>query len=311
MNRKYAAGVDIGGSHISSVLIDLERRSLIPESLAEQKVDNKASAGEILDNWSIAIRKSIAFAGDGDLEGVGFAMPGPFDYVNGIALLKNVDKYESLYGIDVGNELKKRLGLPAELPFRYINDAMAFAIGECWLGKASAYSRVMAITLGTGFGSAFLSDGIPVIEGKTVPAMGYVYRIPYENGIADDYFSTRWFLREYAERTGQHLPGVREIAAMIKDEPEAGKLFETYGYNLGHFLASLLKDFHAGCLLIGGNISGAYPLFSRSLDEALRSNSVRVEVLISELKERAAMAGSARLLDPEFWNKAKPLISKI
>ncbi len=311
MSRNYAVGVDIGGSHISSVLIDLGNHSLVGESLAGERVDNKASSGEILDSWAAAVRKSIAFAEIGKLRGVGFAMPGPFDYAKGIALLKNVDKYESLYGLNVGDELKKRLGLERELPFRYVNDAMAFAMGECWLGKASAYNRVAAVTLGTGFGSAFLLDGVPLTGGDEVPEMGYVYNIPYGESIADDYFSTRWFVREYAGRTGQALPGVKEIAAQTGHEPEAVGLFEDYGDHLGRFLAPLLKNFNAGCLLIGGNVSGAWPLFRGTLERALNGQGVHVKVLISELKESAAMAGSARLLDPQFWEKAQFLVSKI
>jgi glucokinase len=311
MSRNYAVGVDIGGSHISSVLIDLESNSLVGESLAEEKVDNKASADEIFGSWAVAIRKSMAFAEPGKLQGVGFAMPGPFDYEKGIALLKNVDKYDSLYGLNVGDELKKRLGLDPGLPFCYVNDAMAFAMGECWLGKASAYSRVTAITLGTGFGSAFLLDGVPLTGGDEVPEMGYVYNIPYGESIADDYFSTRWFVREYARRTGRALSGVKEIAAQTGHESEAVRLFEDYGDRLGNFLAPLLKNFNAGCLLIGGNISGAWPLFRGSLDRALNGQGVHVKVLISELKESAAMAGSARLLDPQFRENAQFLASKI
>ncbi len=186
--KKYAIGADIGGSHISAVLVDMETGRIVPESAAEQKVNNQASAAEILDDRAKALRQTMTFVPIGELAGIGFAMPGPFDYKTGVALLKNVAKYDSLYGINVGYELKKRLNLPAEMPFRYLNDALSFAVGECWAGKASGYKNVVAITLGTGFGSAFLTNGVPVIEGDRVPKMGYVYHIPYEKGIADDYF---------------------------------------------------------------------------------------------------------------------------
>lgn len=311
MGKKFAIGADIGGSHISTVLIDMEKGCLLPESHAEQKVDNQASSDEILMNWSIAIQKTMDHAKDGELIGIGFAMPGPFDYKSGIALLKNVAKYESLYGINVGDELKKYLNLPASMPFRYLNDAMLFAIGECWMGKASDYKNVVAITLGTGFGSAFLTNGVPVIEGNRVPEMGYVYHIPYKNGIADDYFSTRWFLAEYAVRTGVTCNGVKEIAERAVSEVEAKKMFEEFGTNMGNFLAPLLQNFEAHCLVIGGNISGAYPLFGPSFENALKKQNISIEIVISELMEFAAMAGSARLLDEKFWKGVEPLVSKI
>jgi glucokinase len=309
--KKYAIGADIGGSHISSVLIDMKTGQMVPESLAEQKVNNQASADEILSDWAVALRRTMNCVAVDELAGIGFAMPGPFDYKTGVALLKNVAKYDNLYGINVGEELKKLLNLPAEMPFRYLNDALSFAVGECWTGKAAGYNNVVAITLGTGFGSAFLTNGVPVIEGNRVPKMGYVYHIPYENGIADDYFSTRWFIKEYFLRTGIQVSGVKEIAERVNQDEDARQVFEYFGNAIGHFLAPLLLKFEAECLVIGGNISGAYSLFGPSFEKALAESNINVKIKISELMESAAMAGSSRLLDEQFWIEMEPLVSKI
>lgn len=311
MKKKYAIGVDIGGSHISAVLVDMESSRLMNESLSTQKVDNQASAQEIFRNWSVAIGKTMSFVSVKELAGIGFAMPGPFDYSTGVARLKNVAKYDNLYGTNIGDELKKLLNLPATMPFRYLNDALAFAVGECWLGKSSAFTNVVAITLGTGFGSAFVSHGVPIVDGPTVPPMGYVYNIPYENGIADDYFSTRWFVNEYTNRTGTQVSGVKEIADRYEKDPEAQYLFETFGNNLGNFMAPLFKNFDADCLVIGGNIAGAFSLFGASFKKALNKNHQHIEVILSELKESAAMVGCARLLDDNFWRNIEPVVFKL
>lgn len=312
MNRKYAIGADVGGSHISTVLVDLEKKQLIENSHNQKKVDNKASAYEILNSWAKAIKETMQYAKNEEVAGIGFAMPGPFDYKNGVALMdKSVAKYENLFGKNVGDELKELLDLPQSMPFRYLNDALAFAVGECWLGKAANYENVMAITLGTGFGSAFLTNGVPVIEGDRVPEKGYVYHIPYETGIADDYFSTRWFISEFEKRTGIIYNGVKEIADKASELDEAKKLFEDFGTNIGEFLAPLLSTFEADCLVIGGNISGAYSLFGPTLHPALEKHKISIKVVISELMESAAMIGSARLMEDSFWNKVEPLVSKI
>lgn len=307
----YAVGVDIGGSHISSVVVDVNSGNMLKESLAEVKVDNQASANEILDKWAGTISESIKSINREKLIGIGFAIPGPFDYKNGVALLKNVAKYDSLYGINVGDELKKRLDLSSDFPFRYSNDALSFAVGECWSSKASNYKNVVAITLGTGFGSAFLTNGVPVIEGDRVPESGYVYHIPYKNGIADDYFSTRWFLGEYKNRTGTVCNGVKEIADRVGNDGTAKTLFDDFGSNLANFLVPVLATFDADCLVIGGNISRAYPLFSAAFHRVLNERNVNIETMVSELMESAAMVGSARLLDDEFWTKMEPLVAKI
>lgn len=311
MTRKYAVGVDIGGSHISAIIVDLDEGKLIEGSFSEQKVNNQASADQIIKIWSKAIKGSIDHVGVDLIAGIGFAMPGPFDYENGIALLKGVSKYDNIYGLNIGNELKKELNLPNEIELRYINDAMSFAIGETWNGKATGLEKVVAITLGTGFGSSFLKNGVPEIKGEHVPAMGYVYNIPYCNGIADDYFSTRWFVQEYENQSGEKCKGVKEIAAKSISDKIARDLFVDFGTRLGEFMSPLLKNYNANCLVIGGNISKAFPLFKNSFIKELEANNINIEITISDLMENAAMLGSARLIDKDFWMKTKELVSKI
>tara|TARA_R110002050_G_scaffold274283_2_gene418661 strand:+ start:18779 stop:19714 length:936 start_codon:yes stop_codon:yes gene_type:complete len=311
MKKKYAIGIDIGGSHISSVLVEIQSGQIVRKSYSESKLDNQASAEEIFQIWGNTIQETINHAELSEIEGLGFAMPGPFDYENGIALFKGVAKYDNLYGLNVKNELNKVLNLSNDMPFRYINDAMSFAIGEAWSGPAAKYNKVVAVTLGTGFGSAFIKDGVPVIEGNNVPPMGYVYNIPYENGIADDYFSTRWFINEYEIRSGKKCKGVKEIAEQAAIEQTANELFVDFGRRLGRFLEPLLNQFDAQCLVIGGNISKAYGLFGPLFQKELNNASVKVEVVISELMEDAAMTGSARLMDSRFWAETQQIVSKI
>jgi glucokinase len=306
-----AVGADIGGSHIYCAAIDLSTHRIIPGTAREEKINNKDSADRILDGWSKALAGTLAAIDLAKLAGIGFAMPGPFDYVNGIALFERVEKFESLYGIHVSDELRKRLNLDKKIPFRYINDATAFAIAEAWVGKAGNFDKMIALTLGTGFGSAFLNKGIPVTEGNTVAEMGCVWHVPFKEGIADDYFSTRWFIKNYFERTGKQVAGVKEIADNIDIEPVAMELFKEYGSNMGHFLAPWIRKFDARVIVMGGNVTGAYGLYGRFLNQALSENGLDVQVLLSELREDAAIMGGARLLVEEYWITVKDLLSKM
>jgi glucokinase len=306
-----AIGADIGGSHIYSAAIDLSTHKIIIGTAREEKINNKASAGEILDGWSRALSGSLSKIDNSRLAGIGFAMPGPFDYANGIAMFERVEKFESLYGINVSNELRKRMHLAESVPFRYINDATAFAIAEAWVGKAGNFDKMIALTLGTGFGSAFLNKGIPVTEGDTVAEMGCVWHIPFKDGIADDYFSTRWFTRNYLEKTGKTVNGVKDIADAIENEPAAKALFEEYGSNMGHFLAPWIRRFDAKVIVMGGNITGAFDLFGNFLAKALADNNLTVQLLLSDLKEDAAVMGSARLIAEDYWPHVKDLLAKM
>jgi glucokinase len=204
------------------------------------------------------------------------------------------------------------MGFSAGFPIRYMNDATAFAVGEAWIGKAAGHKKSIAITLGTGFGSAFIESGLPVLEREDVPKLGCVWHLPYKDGIADDYFSTRWYIKSYATKTGNSLSGVREIAELAsKRDNNAISLFNEFGNNLGKFLGTWINSFGAEVIVIGGNMTGAYNLFGPSLQSAFEKQKINVKVQLSELKEDAAIIGSARLLDGSFWEKIKPLLSKM
>ncbi|HOO99580.1 MAG TPA: ROK family protein, partial [Bacteroidales bacterium] len=294
-------GADIGGSHITCAAVDLTTRTIIRESVTGREVDNQATAEIITDTWADALNEVIKGTGAVKIKGIGFAMPGPFDYVKGISYIKGVTKYEKLYGINIGSVIGSKLDLSGDLLIRFMNDASSFAVGEAWAGSAAPVNRSLAITLGTGFGSAFIENKIPVVDGPEVPRLGCVYHLPYREGIADDYFSTRWFILEYKKFSGKELKGVRELAEIASVDRIARDIFTDFGERLGAFLAPWLKGFRAEMLVIGGNISHAYDLFGEALENALRREGCDCRAALSVLKEDAAVMGSAYLLDDDFW----------
>ena len=305
---KILVGADIGGSHITCIGVDPGGNILSDVFKIRREIDSRASSEAILSGWCEALAGLTGLIGKVNLGGIGFAMPGPFDYPGGIAWFRGVQKYDSLYGINIRSEIRSRLGLDPSVPVRFLNDATSFAIGEAWTGKAAGFRKNMAITLGTGFGSAFIADGIPVESGPEVPESGCVYHLTFGNSIADDNFSTRWFLARYKDITGQDIAGVREMAEMAEREGKVYAIFGEFGANMGKFLAPWLMKFNAECLTIGGNISNSYPLFEKPFRLALEKQGCEIPVFISELGELAGIAGAARLCDDSFYSRL-PFIS--
>jgi glucokinase len=308
MTRQFVIGADIGGSHITCMAVDLENKQLVDEICQRQVVDCHATAGEILDTWADAILSTMKMIPYGLPGGIGFAMPGPFDYPLGLALFRGVRKYDNLYNVNIREELRERLSLPADLPVRFLNDATCFAVGEAWMGPASGYRKTVAVTLGTGFGSAFLVDGIPVEKGADVPEAGCLYHLPFGTSNADDHFSSRWFKATYFERLGKTGPGVKELHEHALTNPDIRGIFTDFGSNMGVFMAPWLKKFGCECLTLGGNIARSYDLFETSFRNVLTDNDCDVAIYLSELGEHAAIAGSARLTDDSFYSKL-PFIS--
>ena len=302
--QKISMGIDIGGSHITCQFFDLEENRLVSDSKTRLVVNGNGSKEEILGSWVKAIRETASNKNVKNLAGIGFAMPGPFDYRNGIAWFdKNVDKFHNLTGVDVRQELLQRLDLPDLFPIRFLNDATSFAVGEANSQPVSKFDRIIALTLGTGFGTAFVKNGLPVAGKHGIPEDGFLYHIPFQNSIADEYFSTRWFINEYRKQVGIEVTGAKELAKHAEKDEVAKELFNLFGKNLGSFLVPWIRKFNAGCIVIGGNISKSYFLFEKELNNQFQKNRLQTIIHISELDEDAALIGSARLSDNNYYSK--------
>ena len=288
MNRKnYAIGVDVGGSHLCSAVVDLDKKQLCSAPVLTP-LDSSGPAHAILSCVTQNLLGTRAVFGK-NVHRIGLAFPGPFDYEKGIPYMDQ--KFQHLYGMDMPAELRKQLDSP-KTQFKFINDASAFALGECFCGSGRDRKRVIALTLGTGVGSGFVADGRLDEHSERVPESGEVWNLPFEDTIVDACFSTRWVVKRYKELTGKDVPGAKEVAQAVPTEPEARLLFREYGERLAAFVSPWLEKFGADTLVLGGNISRNFPQFG---DALLAGVPGGVEVRTSTLLDQAAMIGAASL----------------
>lgn len=310
--KKIAIGVDIGGSHVSSAAFDIAAKKYLNNTFAESDLNNQADSEVIIQSWGKTIKQSISKVGSENIAGIGIAIPGPFDYEKGIPLFTGENiKYEKIYGLNVPEALRQYLNFADDVPIRFINDASAFAIGEDWIGKGKASARSLSITLGTGFGSTFLKNSLPVVTGNNVPEQGYLWHVSFEDGIADDYFSTRGLLKRYKQLTGKSAANAKEIAEATQTDENARTIFLDFGKKLVKLLKPWFLKFDVEVLIIGGNISKAFDLFWPSMHDTLQKEGLNVKVELSDLKETASIIGSARLVDPDFWAQVSPLLKNM
>lgn len=209
---KVKVGVDIGGTHISAALVDMEG-NMLDGAYVHISVDAMEEATIVLDTWAKAISAVVALAGEAEVSSIGIAMPGPFDYEQGISLIKDMAKYEQLYGINIREALLDRV-YPLQIPITFHNDAVCFGHGTV-AGNATLHSaKVLTITLGTGLGACYLDKGVVCLESAGVPPHGFLYDYPFLNGRAEDYISARWLLKEYAALGGEAVPDVKTLAEL-------------------------------------------------------------------------------------------------
>lgn len=292
MKKEIYIGVDIGGSHISAACVN-PATGIVKGTIQKMQVNGNGALEETLQIWLSFLGKMIER--DAPVSGFGFAIPGPFDYLRGISKIEGVRKFDSLFGLNVKEAFRPLLNRHTD-PTAFINDANAFALGEYYAGAAKESKKCLVITLGTGFGTTFLIDGIPQLKaGEGIPANGYLYHIPFKGSIADDYFSTRWFVNTWREKTGENVGGVKEIAQYAQQgNSQAKAIFNEFSTGLSDFLSPWLEQFLADTLVIGGNIAKASPCFLQALTfELERKNSRKINIRISELWEDAPLIGAA------------------
>jgi glucokinase len=283
MEKPTVLGVDVGGSHITAAIVDLDKGLLVKDSMKRSDVNSREKKDEIFAAWCKVIRS----ANGGDLNEhckLGIAMPGPFDYKNGISLIKDQDKFNSLFGLNIKDELAERLGIPAS-NIKFVNDAASFMYGEVNYGAAKGYNNALGITLGTGLGSATSINGIA--------KDAELWNSKFLAGIAEDYLSTRWFVNKYQDLTGKEVAGVKKLAAMVKVDVFAKQIFNEFGRTLGHFLVDFIKSTEAEIVVLGGNISKSFDLFGPPLIENLRAFNLDTVVKITKLNEHAQLIGAA------------------
>lgn len=274
-----ALGIDIGGSHITAGMVDLAQKKVVEGSVVRQLVNRHAPAEEILNVWAGIIKERLLNFQQ-PVTRVGFAMPGPFDYPNGICLIKGFDKYEALYGLNIRQELAARTGIaPEQIVFR--NDADAFLDGELYGGAGEGFSRALGLTLGTGLGSCLYVEGEITNAGLNV--------LPFKHRMAEEYLSTRWFIKTYQQQTGKQVSGVKELADRYHEDETVRKIFMEFSTNLGELLQHCLHTFNIQAIIIGGNISNAYSLF---IDEVMKQLPADAIIKKAILGEQAAMIGA-------------------
>ncbi len=290
--EKTSAGVialDVGGTSVKSALVFANGTLASPPRTSP--LDAGGPADAILADLVAVIvdHAHEAAQHEARLSGIGFGFPGPFDYAAGISWIKGLTKFESLYGLNVGDELRRRLPPDlAELPIRFRNDAEVAIVGEALYGAASDYARVIGVTLGTGFGSAFLVDGVAMVDGPGVPPNGWLYPCLFNGLRADDRFSIRGLNADLTAAGVTSASVQAAAAAARRREPRASAVFDQFAHDLGAFLRPWVEEFQAHAVLFQGGIARSFDLLESNLVTALP-----VPVVAGELGASAALLGAA------------------
>lgn len=155
-------GVDIGGTKVAAGLVDLRGEILAHSRIPMISHDGAASAfGAVTQAIEAVSAQALEVLGTRNLiQGVGVCSPGPLDPKTGVVI--NPPNLPCWRNFPLAAELEKLYRVRVTVD----NDANAAGLAEALWGAGLGYRNVFYVTVGTGIGTAIVTDG-RIYHGRT------------------------------------------------------------------------------------------------------------------------------------------------
>jgi glucokinase len=302
LDKKYAIGIDLGGTNIRVGLVSATGE-------VEKKIKEPTS-----DSLLETIIKAVDSLFSDKVVGIGIGVAGVIDRDNRKVL--NSPNLHAVEEIDIANEMKRRFSTPVFIE----NDANTAAVGEMWIGAGKGLSGFVLFTLGTGIGGGIVHDKNLLdisaeIGHMTISADGEKCHCG-NYGCLESYASARAIRSKTVSvlETGREslLTGycggnfykltVEDIfRAALDGDNLAREVLKNAGRYLGIGIANMINLMSPEAIILAGGLIGAWDLY---IQEAIKEASKRafkelfenVKIVPSMLKDDAGTVGAAGLV---------------
>ncbi len=293
MSKRYAIGVDLGGTNLRVALVSGEGE--VVKKLKEP------STGDV----AATLKRAVSSLAGSGAEGVGIGVAGLIDR----EAMKVADSPNlgAIAGVDFN-------GLGLGLPVAVENDANAAALGELWMGAGRKYEDFVLMTLGTGIGGGIVRGGelLPVAaEVGHMSIAGDGEKCPCGNfGCLENYASARAMVgaaREALEAGASSM--LRECCdgSIYRITPEdihraamdgdglAREILKTAGRGLGVGIANMINLMSPQAVILTGGLTGAWDIYvAEAVKEAGRRAFGGLFERVKILKSTLGASGRGR-----------------
>jgi glucokinase len=301
MSKRYAIGVDLGGTNL--------RVAIVSEDGEVVRKEKHPSAGDPM----ATLKERVAdLTRDRAVAGMGIGVAGLIDRDEERVLAS--PNVPSLEGRSFGD-------LGFEFPVVVENDANAAALGERWMGEGRRFKNFILMTLGTGIGGGIVRDGrlLPVaaevghvsivLDGEACPCGNHGCLERYASARAITDAAVRALEQGKESRLRQCCHGnIYRItsedvwAAALEGDALSRGILRDAGRALGAGIAGAVNLLSPEAVILSGGLIGAWDIYVKEAimefgRRAFRPLARRVDILPSALGgDDAGVVGAAGLV---------------
>jgi N-acetylglucosamine repressor len=270
-----AIGVDLGTVQTTVATGDLVGRVLRRESF-DTNPDREITLSRIASVIKDQMRSEPA------IEGIGISLPGLVDFDAGTAIFIPRFKWRNW---EIARELSQMVGVPVTVD----NDANAAGLAELWLGRPEIRDvrDFIIVLVEEGLGTGIIFDG-QVYHGTDGAAGEFGHMVigtdapvacaAGSHDCWEAFASERAALARYEKRCAapdHRMPNFAQLIdlALAGDQIAIDSLIETAHY-LGLGISNLTKGLSPQAVILGGQISRAWPLIANELRGTIEKSSI-------------------------------------
>ncbi len=314
--KKYAVGIDIGGTTTKFGIVDAHGHILEQDRIPSNEHDDVQDFINDLHARLMPMMNKVG--GINYFVGIGMGAPNGNIYTGTIEYAPNL-KWKGI--IPIAEQMEQKFGLPTRLT----NDANAAAVGEMMYGCTKGMKHFITITLGTGVGSGIVIDG-KIVVGHDGFAGELGHTIIRPGGRPHWSTGMKGSLEAYASATGVRDTAIEmltkhpEVPSLLrnyrineltsenvyecamKGDKIANEIFEFTGQILGESLANFVMFSSPEAIVLFGGLTKAGNLILKPTREHMEANLLpifknKVKLIFSQLKESdAAILGASALV---------------
>ena len=293
--RGIGIAIDIGGTTIKSSVVDNRTNTVLAPVRYRPTRDNE-DRRVILDALCAAVREttndSTAFCWNPEF--VAVAVPGPFDYGRGASLMDH--KFVAIRGESLIPYIRNAVTGDGNLRIGFFHDLHAFLWGEHLVGNVQGAVDIIAVSIGTGLGCAYMRNGMLQVSAGLGPCL-QLYRRPIPDGVLEDVVSHRGIVNAYGSGVDGRPVDVKGIAERARSgDRNACDTFIRMGKVLGDLLSQVAVERQLQHIVFGGQISRAFDLFGEEVGARVYRTKPAVTVSVSRNPDASALIGASALL---------------